>query len=146
MDSGSRGYWLNELATIIHSDVEASLRLQCADLLLTALDNCHDAVQVTDSEDRVIYENCGTEKLLGYSSSDWLEKCIWDYQKTVSLTESVLPENDTTASIKGSDLVRQKLDHGKVWEGQLSCTRKAGGHVILDTKIIPVSFTTKRYN
>ena len=57
IDSGSRGYWLNELAMVIHSDVEASLRLQCTDLLLTALDNCRDVIQVTDSQDRVIYEN-----------------------------------------------------------------------------------------
>ena len=57
---------------IIHTDVEASLRLRCADLLLTALDNCRDVVQVTDSQDRVIYENNSTEKILGYSSSDWL--------------------------------------------------------------------------
>ena len=42
---------------VIHSDVEASLRLQCTDLLLTALDNCRDVIQVTDSQDRVIYEN-----------------------------------------------------------------------------------------
>lgn len=144
LDSGSRGYWLNELAMIIHTDVEASLRLRCADLLLTALDNCRDVVQVTDCQDRVIYENNSTEKVLGYSSSDWLEKCLWDYQTTVSLTESVLAENDTTASIRGSDLVRKKLDHGKVWEGPLSLRRKAGDNIVLETRIIPVSFSAKR--
>ena len=50
LDSGSRGYWLNEMAMVIHTDVEASLKLQCADLLLTALDNCRDVIQVTDSQ------------------------------------------------------------------------------------------------
>ena len=80
LDSGSRGYWLNELAMIIHTDVEASLRLRCAGLLLTALDNCRDVVQVTDSQDRVIYENNSTEKVLGFSSSDGLEKALWDFQ------------------------------------------------------------------
>ena len=68
---------------IIHTDVEASLRLRCANLLLTALDNCRDVVQVTDGQDRVIYENNSTEKVLGYSSSDWLEKSLWDYQVKV---------------------------------------------------------------
>ena len=144
LDSGSRGYWLNELAMIIHTEVEATLRLKCADLLLTALDHCRDAVQVTDTQDRVIYENNSTEKILGYSNSDWLEKNIWDYQSTVNLTESVLAENDTTASIKGSDLVRQKLDHGKTWEGPLSCRRKAGDNIVLETRIIPVSFSASR--
>ena len=144
VDSGSRGYWLNELAMIIHTEVEATLRLKCADLLLTALDHCRDAIQVTDRQDRVIYENNSTEKILGYSNSDWLEKNIWDYQATVNLTESVLAENDTTASIKGSDLVRQKLDHGKTWEGPLSCRRKAGDNIVLETRIIPVSFSASR--
>ena len=100
LDSGSRGYWLNELAMIIHTDVEASLRLRCAGLLLTALDNCRDVVQVTDSQDRVIYENNSTEKVLGFSQSSDSEKALWDFQDTVNLTESVLPENDTTASIR----------------------------------------------
>ena len=100
VDSGSRGYWLNELAMVVHTDVEASLRLQCADLLLTALDHCRDVIQVTDSQDRVIYENNSTEKILGYSSSDWFEKSIWDFQTTIGLTESVLNENETT-TIKG---------------------------------------------
>ena len=85
---------------VVHTDVEASLRLQCADLLLTALDHCRDVIQVTDSQDRVIYENNSTEKNLGYSSSDWFEKSIWDFQTTIGLTESVLNENETT-TIKG---------------------------------------------
>jgi len=145
LDSGSRGYWLNELAIIIHTDVEASLRLRCAGLLLTALDNCRDVVQVTDSHDRVIYENNSTEKVLGFSQSSDSEKALWDFQDTVNLTESVLPENDTMDSIRGADLVRQKLDHGKAWEGPLLCQRrKAGDSVVLDTRIIPVSFSTKR--
>ena len=56
----------------------------------------------------------------------------------------MLAENDTTASIKGSDLVKQKLDHGKTWEGPLSCRRKAGDNLVLETRIIPVSFSAKR--
>ena len=67
-----------------------------------------------------------------------------NFQATAGLTESVLAENDTTASIRGSDLVRQKLEHGKVWEGPLSCRRKAGDSLVLDTRIIPISFSAKR--
>ena len=48
-DSGSRGYWLNELFLLLHSDVDTCLRLQCADTLFTALDNCKDIVQVRPS-------------------------------------------------------------------------------------------------
>ena len=55
-----------------------------------------------------------------------------------------MAENDTTASIRGSDLIRQKLDHGKTWEGQLSLKRKAGDSLVLDTRIVPVSFSSKR--
>jgi hypothetical protein len=48
-DSGSRGYWLNELFLLLHSDVDTCLRLQCADTLFAALDNCRDIVQVSHS-------------------------------------------------------------------------------------------------
>ena len=67
---------------------------------MTALDNCRDVVQVTDSHDRVIYENNSTEKVLGFSQSSDLEKAMWDFQDTVNLAESVLPENDTTENIR----------------------------------------------
>ena len=91
----------------------------------------------------IFYTFFSTEKVLGYSSSDWLEKSIWDYQTPVSLTESVLNENEST-TVRGSDLVRQKLDHGKLWEGPLSCRRKGGDTLTMDTKIVPVSFSSKR--
>ena len=43
--------------------------------------------------------------------------------------------------MRGSDLVRQKLDHGKTWEGVLNCKRRSGDLVQMDTKALPVSFS-----
>lgn len=145
LDSGSRGYWLNELAVLMHSDVEALLRKQCVDLLLTALDSCHDVIQMTDSQDKVIYCNTAAERVLGHAASDLYDCNIWDYQATVGLSEMVLAEeNDSSPTLKSSDLVRQKLDHGKIWDGSLRCRKRSGDYVVLETCIIPVSFTAKR--
>ena len=44
-------------------------------------------------------------------------------------------------TIRGSDLIRQKLDHGKSWEGILNCKRRAGDYIPMDTKALPVSFS-----
>ena len=46
LDSGSRGYWLNELAFLLQHDLDNALRFQCVDHLLTALDATEDVVQV----------------------------------------------------------------------------------------------------
>ena len=45
-DSESRGYWLNELAFILHHDTDNAIRLSCVDSLLSALDAVRDVVQV----------------------------------------------------------------------------------------------------
>ena len=45
-DSESRGYWLNELAFILHHDIDNAIRLSCVDSLLSALDAVRDVVQV----------------------------------------------------------------------------------------------------
>ena len=46
-DSESRGYWLNELAFILHHDTDNAIRLSCVDSLLSALDAVRDVVQVS---------------------------------------------------------------------------------------------------
>ena len=48
-DSESRGYWLNELAFILHHDTDNAIRLSCVDSLLSALDAVRDVVQVGQS-------------------------------------------------------------------------------------------------
>ncbi len=71
-DSESRGYWLNELAFVLHNDVDNALRLSCVDSLLTALDAVRDIVQITDEQDRMLYANVAAEKLFGYARDDKL--------------------------------------------------------------------------
>jgi PAS domain-containing protein len=66
LDSESRGYWLNELAFILHHDVDNVIRLSCVDSLLSALDSVRDVVQITDEQDRMLYANVAAEKLLGF--------------------------------------------------------------------------------
>jgi hypothetical protein len=44
-------------------------------------------------------------------------------------------------TIRGSDLIRQKLEHGKPWEGTLNCKRRTGDLIPLESRALPVSFS-----
>ena len=52
-DSESRGYWLNELAFILHHDTDNAIRLSCVDSLLSALDAVRDVVQVSQQSSHI---------------------------------------------------------------------------------------------
>lgn len=93
-DSNSRGYWLNELALLIHNEVETGLRLQMLESLMLSLDNCSDAIQIADQSDHILYQNATAERLAGYSLSELSEKQIWDFQSTTGLYDLVLNENN----------------------------------------------------
>ena len=53
-DSESRGYWLNELAFILHHDIDNAIRLSCVDSLLSALDAVRDVVQVCNPNNPMV--------------------------------------------------------------------------------------------
>ncbi len=43
-----------------------------------------------------------------------------------------------TPVVTGHAILRQRLEHGKSWEGPLNCRRKTGDYVPLDTRVIPI--------
>ncbi|CAB4063273.1 PDE8 [Lepeophtheirus salmonis] len=159
IDSGSRGYWMNELVLLLHNDVDTNIKLNCSESVLTALESCQDIVQITDKQNRLIYGNPTAQKVLGFSQEELNNKCIWDYQSTKqnsnpiscdsssSSSNNLLPTKSTLEpplSDDADDVIKQKLDTGKVWEGPLNCRRKSGDYLALDTKIIPISFSSRR--
>ena len=88
---------------LISNEIDTTLRLQMLECLLTALDHCSDMVQITDHEDKLIFQNSSGERTLGYSSNDLLspEKHLWDFQSTSAMySHVVLEENEGTVSEK----------------------------------------------
>ena len=56
--------------------------------------------------------NNSTEKILGYSNSDWLEKNIWDYQATVFHTfyDILQPKMKQKLNVFISSQKRKRVD------------------------------------
>ena len=97
-ENNNRGYWLNEMTQLISNELDNAVRLRTLETLLTALDNCSDMVQITDHEDKIIFQNSVGERVLGYSSSDYSsgDRHLWDFQSTAAMySHAVLEENDT---------------------------------------------------
>ena len=83
---------------LISNEIDNAVRLRTLETLLTALDNCSDMVQITDHEDKIIFQNSVGERVLGYSSSDYAsgDRHLWDFQSTAAMySHAVLEENDT---------------------------------------------------
>ena len=87
---------------LVANEVDNALKLRTLETLLTALDTCSDVVQITDNEDKVIFQNSAGEKFFGYSSSDYIsgERHLWDFQSTSAMySHAVLEENVTAVMI-----------------------------------------------
>ena len=52
-DSVSRAFWTNELLQLVRGPVKTAFRLRATQSLFSALDNCRDIVQITDSSHKV---------------------------------------------------------------------------------------------
>ena len=86
---------------LVANEIDNALRLRTLETLLTALDNCTDVVQITDHEDKIIFQNSAGEKTLGYPSTDYIsgDRQLWDFQSTSAMySHAVLEENDTMVS------------------------------------------------
>ena len=92
-ESGNRGYWLNEFAMLVPNEVETSVRLQTFETLLTGLENCSDSIQIVDSSDKIVYQNCNSEKVFGLSLADTVDKNVWDFFCSTAC-DTILDEND----------------------------------------------------
>ena len=53
-ESMSRAFWTNELLQLVRGPVNTAFRLRATQSLFSALDNCRDIVQITDSSHKVI--------------------------------------------------------------------------------------------
>lgn len=98
LDSSSRGYWLNELAWILRNDCENALKTQCFETMLSALNNCHDIVQITDDENKLMFGNLASEKIFGYKGDDLKDRSLWELQTISGLAENSSTEKESVSN------------------------------------------------
>jgi len=144
-ESMSRAWWTNELLQLVRGPVNTAFRLRATQSLFSALDNCRDIVQITDSSHKVTWVNHTAEKILGYSRDEILGRDIRELQTTgtgdniASITDSQNP-----AERNCDPWFLNKLHDGKVWEGPINCKRCTGDYVPLASRVAPVSFSHNR--
>lgn len=144
-ESVSRAFWTNELQQLIRGPVNTAFRLRATQSLFSALDNCRDIVQITDSSHKVTWVNHTAEKILGYSRDEILGRDIRELQ-TTGTGDNIANITDTQnpAERNCDPWFLNKLHDGKVWEGPINCKRCTGDFVPLASRVAPVSFSHNR--
>ena len=89
---------MNEITMLTANEIDNAVRLQTLETLITALDHCNDVVQITDHDDKIIFQNSTGERAFGFSPTDYLsaERHLWDFQSTSAMySHVVLEENES---------------------------------------------------
>uniref|UniRef100_A0A8C3XLK4 Phosphodiesterase n=1 Tax=Chelydra serpentina TaxID=8475 RepID=A0A8C3XLK4_CHESE len=116
----------NELIQIEHGEVRSQFKLRACNSVFTALDHCHEAIEIT-SEDHVIqYVNPAFERMMGYHKGELMGK---------ELTE--LPKSDKNRADL-LDTINTCIKKGKEWQGVYYARRKSGDSIQQHVRITPV--------
>ncbi|XP_061476191.1 high affinity cAMP-specific and IBMX-insensitive 3',5'-cyclic phosphodiesterase 8B isoform X2 [Rhineura floridana] len=117
----------NELIQVEHGEVRSQFKLRACNSVFTALEHCHEAIEIT-SEDHVIqYVNPAFERMMGYQKGELIGK---------ELTE--LPKSDKNRADL-LDTINTCIKRGKEWQGVYYARRKSGDSIQQHVKITPVT-------
>jgi diguanylate cyclase (GGDEF)-like protein/PAS domain S-box-containing protein len=95
-------------------------------LLSTILEQAGDAIEITNEEAVIQYVNPAFEKITLYSASEAINKTV------SSLLRS--PKED----IRLFSEIREALESGKTWRGQIKSRKKDGTDWIAQTTVVPI--------
>ncbi|XP_032069261.1 high affinity cAMP-specific and IBMX-insensitive 3',5'-cyclic phosphodiesterase 8B isoform X6 [Thamnophis elegans] len=117
----------NELIQIEHGEVRSQFKLRACNSVFTALEHCHEAIEIT-SEDHIIqYVNPAFEQMMGYQKGELIGK---------ELTE--LPKSDRNHADL-LDTINTSIKRGNEWQGVYYARRKSGDNIQQHVKITPVT-------
>ncbi|XP_068726205.1 high affinity cAMP-specific and IBMX-insensitive 3',5'-cyclic phosphodiesterase 8B-like isoform X2 [Montipora capricornis] len=131
VENANVGACHNELIMLEHGEVQSMLKLRATSCLFSAIENCHDAVEITTSDpDRadfqVEYVNPAFEKMTGY----WRSEVVGHRQTLVINSEHEKPEL--------YESIHSHLKKGKPWEGKVMGKKRNGENILQNVHIIPV--------
>ncbi|XP_074984620.1 high affinity cAMP-specific and IBMX-insensitive 3',5'-cyclic phosphodiesterase 8B isoform X4 [Caretta caretta] len=116
----------NELIQIEHGEVRSQFKLRACNSVFTALDHCHEAIEITSEEHVIQYVNPAFERMMGYHKGELMGK---------ELTE--LPKSDKNRADL-LDTINMRIKKGKEWQGVYYARRKSGDSIQQHVRIIPV--------
>ncbi|XP_078379649.1 high affinity cAMP-specific and IBMX-insensitive 3',5'-cyclic phosphodiesterase 8A-like isoform X4 [Oculina patagonica] len=130
VENANVGACHNELLMLEHGEVQSMFKLRASSCLFSALENCHDAVEITSldhdkSELQVEYVNPAFERLTGY----WRSEVVGHPQTLVMNSEHEKSDYESIQAL---------LKKGKPWEGRVLGKRRNGESFLQNVHIIPV--------
>nr|KAF6490555.1 hypothetical protein HJG59_013986 [Molossus molossus] len=72
----------NELIQIEHGEVRSQFKLRACNSVFTALDHCHEAIEITSDEHVIQYVNPAFERMMGYHKGELLGKELAELPKS----------------------------------------------------------------
>uniref|UniRef100_A0A8C5LGW7 Phosphodiesterase n=1 Tax=Jaculus jaculus TaxID=51337 RepID=A0A8C5LGW7_JACJA len=72
----------NELIQIEHGEVRSQFKLRACNSVFTALDHCHEAIEITSDDHVIQYVNPALERMMGYHKGELLGKELADLPKS----------------------------------------------------------------
>uniref|UniRef100_A0A5F8H3K7 Phosphodiesterase n=1 Tax=Monodelphis domestica TaxID=13616 RepID=A0A5F8H3K7_MONDO len=126
MENSSITACYNELIQIEHGEVRSQFKLRACNSIFTALDHCHEAIEITSDDHVIQYVNPAFERMMGYHKGELIGK---------ELTE--LPKSDKNRADL-LDTINTCIKKGKEWQGVYYARRKSGDSVQQHVKITPV--------
>jgi PAS domain S-box-containing protein len=123
---------LETIALAYRSELEARLserrRSVLASIVLAAVEQADDAVEITDRAARVIYVNQAWQRVFGYESSDALGKFLSDLVR-----DRARPVHDASFY----RFTEARVTAGKSWLGVLSSSTRSGALHVNEANVTP---------
>ncbi|ELW70038.1 High affinity cAMP-specific and IBMX-insensitive 3',5'-cyclic phosphodiesterase 8B [Tupaia chinensis] len=116
----------NELIQIEHGEVRSQFKLRACNSVFTALDHCHEAIEITSDDHVIQYVNPAFERMMGYHKGELLGKELSDLPKSDKNRADLL------------DTINTCIKKGKEWQGVYYARRKSGDSIQQHVKITPV--------
>ncbi|XP_078379643.1 high affinity cAMP-specific and IBMX-insensitive 3',5'-cyclic phosphodiesterase 8A-like isoform X2 [Oculina patagonica] len=128
VENANVGACHNELLMLEHGEVQSMFKLRASSCLFSALENCHDAVEITSldhDKSELQYVNPAFERLTGY----WRSEVVGHPQTLVMNSEHEKSDYESIQAL---------LKKGKPWEGRVLGKRRNGESFLQNVHIIPV--------
>uniref|UniRef100_A0A8C3WGY3 Phosphodiesterase n=1 Tax=Catagonus wagneri TaxID=51154 RepID=A0A8C3WGY3_9CETA len=116
----------NELIQIEHGEVRSQFKLRACNSVFTALDHCHEAIEITSDDHVIQYVNPAFERMMGYHKGELLGKELAELPKSDKNRADLLETINTC------------IKKGKEWQGVYYARRKSGDSIQQHVKITPV--------
>ncbi|XP_021104228.1 high affinity cAMP-specific and IBMX-insensitive 3',5'-cyclic phosphodiesterase 8B isoform X3 [Heterocephalus glaber] len=111
----------NELIQIEHGEVRSQFKLRACNSVFTALDHCHEAIEITSDDHVIQYVNPAFERMMGYHKGELLGKELAELPKSDKNRADLLDTINTC--IKKGKMHKIHRDSGDISQTEFHSAR-----------------------